>query len=344
MSNECLRMREILQESGYNSNIYAEHIDPELAGLAGHYKTYRETDDHLLIYHYSIGTDLTTFMARKPGNKVLRYHNITPCSYFEGYNDQLSSLCKRGRDDLAGMRDQYELCIADSEFNAQELTALGFKNVAVMPVLVDFDGYDQIRPDPKIVKNFSTTTNIVFVGKIAPHKAQADLVKSFYYYKKYINPDARLILVGSYSGFEAYYHELKRLIARLGLKDVIITGKVPLSSVVSYYKVADVFVSMSEHEGFCVPLLEAMHFRVPVLAYNCTAVPYTLGGAGFCIPDKGPVEIAELIDHVLMNEGLREKLLRKQDERMKYFDHRQVEAQFRQFIAEALKVTVSRGR
>jgi glycosyltransferase involved in cell wall biosynthesis len=333
VSNECFRMQEILKANGFSSDIYAEHIDPGLASKVINYKKYIDSEDKILIFHYSIGSDLTTFVGSLKCQKVMRYHNITPSEYFVSYNDQLVYLCNKGRNDLKMISNDFVGTIADSEFNKKELTEIGYKNVEVLPILLNFNGYINAHDNEYIINNFNNTENIIFVGKIAPHKAQKDLVKIFYYYYKYINKNSRLLLVGSSNGFEKYYNELLELIKILDLKNVVITGKVSFNDLVSYYRCADLFLCVSEHEGFCVPIVESMIFHVPIIAYNSTAIPSTLGKSGILFNDKHKyIEIAEMIDIVLNDKTLESKIILKQDERLNEFSEKSVEDRFKLII------------
>jgi L-malate glycosyltransferase len=333
VSNECLRMQEILVSNGFKSSIYAENIDPQLTSKAINYKKYRDAKDKILIFHYSIGSTITDFVRSLKCQKVMRYHNVTPYKYFTDYNGQLAYLCKKGRDDIRMMKDGFFESIADSEFNKKELIEQGYKNVEVLPILLDFHKYAAASVNKKLMNKLSDATNIVFVGKIAPHKAQKELVKIFYYYQKYINHDSRLLLIGSYSGFEKYYYELLEMIKKLQVKNVMITGKISLGDLVSYYKCADLFLCASEHEGFCVPLAESMFFRVPIVAYNSTAIPYTLGGSGVMFNHKHAyIEIAEMINVILSDKTLANKIVLGQTGRMAEFSKRSTEENFKIMI------------
>ena len=161
--------------------------------------------------------------------------------------------------------------------------------------------------------------NLLFVGRVTPNKKHEDVIKAFYAYKRFVNPHSRLLLVGKYNPKEAYFRFLQELIGELRLEDVYFSGHVTQSQVNAYYTMADVFLSMSEHEGFFVPALESAYFRLPVLAYNCTAVPYTLGGAGVLINHKRYAEIAELIQRTVDDEPFRQHLVAKQAARLEHF-------------------------
>ena len=171
-------------------------------------------------------------------------------------------------------------------------------------------------------------TKIVFTGRVAPNKKHEDLIATFSYYKKYINPKSRLLLVGRYDFFPEYYRRLQKYVEQLGVEDVIFTGQVKFPDILAYYKVADVFLCLSEHEGFCVPLVESMMFDVPVIAYDSCAVGETLGGCGLLLNDKTPAVVAEAIERVRTDERLKHTIIENQKIRLKYFEHSRINAQF----------------
>jgi glycosyltransferase involved in cell wall biosynthesis len=333
VSNECLRMQEILVSAGYRSSIYAENVHPRLASKAYDYKKYRDSADNVLIYHYSIGSDLTAFVKKLRCKKIMRYHNITPYEYFNSYNDRIASLCRKGRDDLVSMRAEFYRSIADSEFNRKELVDIGYMDVEVLPILLNFREYDDAPVNEKISSGLAGKKNIIFVGKIAPHKAQKDLVKIFYYYNRYINPDSRLIIVGSCTGFEKYHKELLQFIDKLGLKEVVITGSIPFGDLVTYFRSADLFLCASEHEGFCVPLVEAMHFDIPILTYGSTAIPDTLKGAGIIFKNKSSLcEVAEMINIILTDKDYRDKIIARQRQALSSYEPGGLESKFKKIV------------
>lgn len=320
VSDECLSLQELLQKAGHSSRIYAENIHPALAGRVLRYTHLKSSPQDLILFHYSIGSDITDVVRKLPGRKIMRYHNITPHQYMAGCNDQLMYLCKKGRDDLRSMPENFLRCLCDSGYNAEELRSLGYADVSVVPVLVDLRKYDSPPLNPDIMREYGDGHTILYVAKIAPHKCQLEAIEIFYYLKKYIDKSARLVLVGSYDGFEPYYRELENAIKELGVGDVIFTGKVSFRDIVSYYRASSVFLCPSHHEGFCVPLLEAMHFQLPIVAYNGTAIPNTLGGAGVLYHGNQYQEAAELISLLMSDADLRIKIINGQNERIKAFD------------------------
>jgi glycosyltransferase involved in cell wall biosynthesis len=330
IGNEVLLMRDLLRSWGYESDIFAQHIHPDVQ--ARPYKEYEleSSPQNLLIYHFSIGSEVSNFIKGLPDRKIMIYHNITPPHFFRGINDNLMFLLDEGRKELGSLSREFDLALADSEYNRIELEGAGYPETGLLPLLIDFSKYQSFNPD--IVEKYSDgRVNILFVGRISPNKKHEDIIKTFYYYKC-INPKARLLLPGGYDGCELYFQSLRSLVQRLGLSDVYFLEKVPFKDLVSYYMVSDVFLCMSEHEGFNVPLVESMFFDVPIIAYNSSAIPYTLGDAGILVKSKRYVEIAELINLIVGDPDIRGKLVHRQKERLQVFEYSKIAAQFYNII------------
>lgn len=333
ISNHVLEIRAILNAWGYKSEIYAQY--PNIADTKN-YLEYKKlsSPENILIFHFSIGSDVSEFVKTLPDKKILIYHNITPYNYFLGINDTLAHLLRNGRKELAEFSNMACLALGDSEYNRRELAELGFKNTGVLPIIVDFEKYDQ-EADQRVLNKFASDyTNFIFVGRLSPNKAQEDVIKVFYYYNKCINQKSRLFLVGSYEGTERYCVQLKELIKRLNLENVYITGQVNFKELLAYYKLADVFISMSEHEGFCVPLLESMHFGIPIIAYNLSAVPYTLNGAGILVNEKLYKEVAEMAHIMVEDRSLRNRIIEKQKKRLDDFKKTKVEKMLKHYLRQ----------
>ena len=320
VSNDAIEIRNALRNMGYVSNIYAKYIHEKISNVAYPLKKYKKNINNIVIYHFSLGDlDVTKFVKLLPDTKVLIYHNITPYHYFKGINDELAQICRNGRYELKSLSKDIKLALADSEYNRNELLDNEFTNTHVLPILVDFSKYDSI-PNNKIIEKFDDDyVNLLFVGRIAPNKKQEDLIKTFFFYKR-INPKCRLFIVGSPKGMDKYYAKLQFLIEKLDLNDVFLTGNVKFKDLLAYYKIADVFISMSEHEGFCVPLVEAMYFQVPIIAYNSTAIPDTLNHAGILINKKNYIEIAEMVESIVKDHDLQTRLIDGQTRRLKHFN------------------------
>ena len=318
ISNYALVLREVFRRWGFKSEIFAvgKNIHPELREEGLDYRSYVPTSPgNIAIYHLSIGSELTGYFRSIPEKRVIIYHNITPPHFIDGYNDFLRDELQRGREELQSLRDSVSLALADSEFNRKELEEFGFQQTRTFPVMIDFEKYNGVA-NPEILNKYREGTNIIFVGRIIPNKCQEDLLKMFYLYQRHFNPRSRLILIGSFSGLELFYRQIMRMAFRMKLRDVIAPGHVTDQDLFAYYQTSHLFLSMSEHEGFCVPLLEAMFYRVPVVAFNAGGVSYTLGDAGILVNEKNYLEIAALIDLIVRDERLREKIVQQQLKRL----------------------------
>ena len=326
IGNDVLAINALLHNLGIETKIYAIEIDKRMPGdiAESFYKMLNVKKEDIVIYHLSIGCKaIRNYLLKQDCRKVMMYHNFTPNVFFDPYSKAFARAIRNGLWDLKILKASFEACIADSEFNKQDLRRAGYTcPIAVLPILVPFRDYEQ-EPDLQLISHYKNDgwKNILFVGRIAPNKCQEDLILSFTVYKKLYNSKARLFLVGNYKGMEAYYDRLQEYIKELGVTDVIFTGHTPFKTILAYYHLADVFLCMSEHEGFCVPLLEAMQFDVPLVAYSSTAIPYTLGDAGIKISTKSPKLVAAILDEVLCDTKLREKILFEQRKRLKYFQY-----------------------
>lgn len=331
VGNDTLALKKVISELGYETEIYSENVDERLPKKSAHKlsKIPKLNKNDIIIYHKSTGTGMSFELDKYKCHKMMIYHNVTPPHFFAPYSLRSAELTKYGLEGMKYLSDKIEYCMADSEFNRQNLIDAGYKcPIDVRPILIPFDDYKK-TPNESVIKKYRDGyVNIIFVGRIAPNKKQEDIIRTFYYYKKYINSKSRLIFVGSYSGMESYYDRLTRYVKALELDDVVFTGHIPFADILAYYHAADVFLCMSEHEGFCVPLVEAMFFDVPVVAYSSCAVPYTMNGSGAVIDTKDPVEVAMLIDRIVNDSVLKDKLIKSQRERLKDFSYEEVKKTF----------------
>jgi glycosyltransferase involved in cell wall biosynthesis len=269
--------------------------------------------EDLLIHHFSIGSRASRTAFALPGRMSLVYHNITPPGYFIGVHKDLVRLCFRGRRELTAYISRCDQALGDSEYNRQELADLGFHNTGVLPVVPDFSHLD-VPSDRRIAQQFDDEwTNVMFVGRVIPNKKFETVIRAFHAYRTHHNPRSRLLLVGSYSGFERYLAMLHGLVARLGTVDVRFLGHVSNEELTALYDVADLFLCGSEHEGFCVPIVEAFYKRVPVVAYAATAVPATMDGGGVLFDSPDPTEVARLMSAILDDPRLEEQVIASQD-------------------------------
>ncbi|MFR4351139.1 MAG: glycosyltransferase [Roseburia sp.] len=335
VGNDTRALKDALLEAGYDTEIYAAVIDERLPhGTAKPYDMLEKLeDDDIVIYHLSTGHKLNYEIEMLGGRKVILYHNITPECYFEKYNKDAYTSCSQGIKAAKRLARIADYAIADSEYNRQDLLSYGFQcNIEVLPILIPFEDYAK-KPSARVMKTYEDDyVNILFTGRVVPNKKQEDIIDAFYYYKNFIQPKSRLILVGSFAGIDKYHKQLDAYVKKLGLEDVIFTGQIKFDEILAYYHLADLFLCMSEHEGFCVPVVEAMYFDVPVIARDTSAIAWTLGGSGMLLSDKDPIIAAEMMNRVLTDEVLKQKILRNQRIRLLDFDNQKVKRQFLEII------------
>jgi glycosyltransferase involved in cell wall biosynthesis len=311
IGNEALAIQRQLRAAGHDSDIFAEIVHPRVAHLARPLWEYREVSspDTVCVFHFSIGSAAGRLIHHAPDRLVVVYHNITPAHFFLGFHPHLAGLCHHGRRELAAFAPRAELGLGDSEFNRRELEEAGFARTAVLPIVLDLSLYD--RPPSPVVRRLydDGRTNVLFVGRIIPNKRVDDVIRSFAVFQKWLQPRSRLLLVGDHRGFERYLDRLQELVRELRVDEVVFTGHVDDDELYAYYRVADAFLCLSEHEGFCVPLQEAMHFGLPVVAYDAGAVRETLRGGGVLLRDKRPERVAEILDRLTHGSELRRAVL-----------------------------------
>jgi glycosyltransferase involved in cell wall biosynthesis len=252
-----------------------------------------------------------------PDRLVVRYHNVTPPEFFAGFLPHLARQCQEGRRELRAFAARAELGLAVSEFNRRELAQAGFPRTDVLPIPLDLDALVSGSASPAVRRLYADgRTNLLFVGRIIPNKRIEDLLRMFAVYQRTLDPASRLLLVGDHWGYEPYLLRLEELARALGLEDVVFTGQVEDDELRAYYAASAAYVSLSEHEGFCVPLLEAMAFGLPVLAYDAGAVSETLGGAGVLVGEKPPDVLAALVHRLVTDAALRRSVLEGQARRL----------------------------
>ncbi len=314
ITNQMLFIQKVLIEEGYESNIYAEHIPAELSSKIKSIDKYKGNKENFMLVHHSMGFDAFDKIISLPDKKILVYHNITPEKFFD--DEGIKHYIRKGHQQVKEYKDYMLSAIADSNYNRKELLTYGYHKVDVMPVQISLKRFDNMESDAFLLESYKNTKNILFVGRVVANKCQTDIVKIFYIYNKFFNSDSKLFLVGDLS-FTPYVKEVKELIKNFELDNkVILTGKVSERELKTYYELADIFLCLSEHEGFGVPLLEAMKQNVPVIAYESSAISETMGGAGILVQQKDYNLIAGLIDELLKDNKLYHDIILKQKERI----------------------------
>jgi glycosyltransferase involved in cell wall biosynthesis len=312
-----LRIRGLLREAGFVSDIYADEIHDEMRGEATHYREFDKrppgSGGRWLLYHSSTGSPMVDWLCRQADPLIVDYHNITEAKYFDRWAPVAADSMRHARDQLRQLAPHARFAMADSPFNEQELLATGYRETAVAPILIDFNEYDA-APNARLLAQLQRGredggARWLFVGRVAPNKCQHDVVAAFAAYRALFDANAHLTLVGGMTAY-LYWRSMEGLINELELSGAVtMADSIGFPELLAYYRTADVFVVLSEHEGFNVPVLEAMHFDVPVVAYASSAVPDTVGDAGVLLTDKDPVVVATAVDRVLNDTDLRTQLV-----------------------------------
>ncbi|MFB0566595.1 MAG: glycosyltransferase family 4 protein [Candidatus Aminicenantaceae bacterium] len=336
IGDSAFHLKYFLNSQGFSSEIYCLSSDQELEGESKPFKSFPEvTPQDITILHFALPSLLTKALIKLQSKKLLIYHNITPAEFFTVFSQEMENISRLGRQELASLVPHISLALADSEYNRQELENLGFNNTAVFPLFIDFSKYE--RKMNKFVHDLfrDERTNVLFVGRIVPNKKVEDLIKVIFYYKKYISPLVRLIVIGKTQSLPFYYHSLVRLADEFYLKseEICFTGHIPDEEMYAIYRASNVFLSLSEHEGFGLPFIESMIFDLPIIAYDCTAVPYTLDGAGALIKHKRVNYVGELVNIVAHDRKLRERLIAGQRQSLRKFKEKENE----RFLLDKLK-------
>jgi L-malate glycosyltransferase len=341
VGQHTLELQRTLRGAGIDSEVFAHIIDPSMAHLGRAFTEYGTSfagrRDDCLMYQFAIGSIVASFLRSRPERKALNHHNITPPEMLAAWEPAMVPGLRWGNRQLIELAASVDFALADSHFNRNDLWALGYRDIEVVPILLDLDGFDR-EVDRDTQQRLERDraqggADLLFVGRIVPNKCQHDLIKALVVYRRTFDPQARLRLVGGATSDE-YLRVLREYAAALGVADAVdLTGPVSAGALGAYYRSADVFVSASEHEGFCVPLLEAMHHGVPIVAFAAAAVPETLAGAGVLLDSKSPAMFAAAIHQVVSDPGTRRAMVEAGRLRLRDFDLETTRARFLDVLA-----------
>jgi len=341
IGGHVVQIRDLLRSRGFQSDIYFGNATPDRLdfGLPVTRIGDRSSAGRVLLYQLSIGSGVADVFRGRSERKFVNYHNITPADLLEAWLPAVGEEARWGRAQLRELAPVTEFAIADSNFNERELRDAGYRSTTTVPLLVDLEGFAG-SPDRALSVRLADEkaeggADLLFVGKVSPHKGQDDLVKALAAYRRVYDPKARLRLVGGAISDE-YRVALERFAKELDLVDAVdIAGSVTHEELIAYYDAADAFVCLSNHEGFCVPLLEAMYHRLPIVAYTNTAVPETVQGAGLVLPDKEPARVAAAVDRVIHDTELRSRLALAAEARIRAFALPRVRDRFATALEDA---------
>jgi len=334
----------LLRGMGLTSETYVE----EARGMGAqrtrpyrHYRGRRGTEPTWLLYQLSTGSAMADFLAGRPEPVVVNYHNVTPAALIEPWEPLVVPELVAGRQQLEALAARSPLGVAVSGYNGAEMDSAGYRATVVVPVLADYDELGA-SPDAATEERLRRAkrgggADWLFVGRISPNKCQHELVKALAAYRRLYDRRARLWLVGG-SSSHAYANAIERFARAAGLEEAVtLTGSVPQEVLAAHHRTADVVVCLSEHEGFCVPLVEAMWHRVPVVAFAAAAVPETLGEAALLLGDKSPATVAAAVHRVLSDEALRASLVDAGSARLESFSLERTSRRFAHAVSSLVE-------
>ncbi len=345
ISDEALHITRILRGWGYRSYVFSESWDEAGAPYTLNYESYEKFSSpaNVVIIHYWSWTPPISYALTLPDRKILVYHNVTPADFLEPYDHRQAEWSRHCRRMLSAFVGRVDLGLGVSQFNRRELEEVGIKPTGVLPLLIDWKRFEGPREERVLERYSSGPARILFVGRIAPNKYQHELVRVLERYTRALGKDAVLLLVGDDEGFPSYSRLVRGLSEALVPGKVVMTGKVSMEELKAYYETASVFVCLSGHEGFCTPLIEAMHSGVPVVAYAAGAVEETMGGAGVLMRTKDPLHVAKVVDALISNRAFRGHVLATQRERVKRFRSASLEPRLLAALATVFAVDGRKG-
>jgi L-malate glycosyltransferase len=307
--DHTLALRDALRDAGWTSDVYVEAAHDDLWSEAIYFERYpeRAAPDDILLYQLSTASPVAEFLLGRSERLVLDYHNVTPASFYDGWEDHTREKVALARRQAAALAPRAVLGIADSAFNAAELVRMGCRATAVVPIIVDtavMSGPADESERARLADARGSSTVLLFVGRLSPNKAQHALVETLLLYRRWFDPEAKLHLVGP-SVTPSYARAVFGFAEELGVRGAVCHGEnLTSAQLAAWYAEADVFVCLSEHEGFCIPLLEAMACGLPAVAYAAGAVPETLGNAGLLLDSKRPSVVATAVARVVQDGSL----------------------------------------
>lgn len=307
-----------LRAAGWESDIFYDEAQAAVRTMGRHFSTWDAADDGhdgeaWVLLQLSTDSRMTPFLLEGGIPFGVYFHNITPPLFFDRWEPGASANLREALTEMRRLAPAARFAIANSTFSEADLQEAGYSPTAVGAVLFDAKDLDA-QPNQRLLQRLRRETSDggarwLFVGRAAPNKCQHDLIAAFAAYREIYDPKARLTLVGGRTS-NVYYRSLELLADEVGVGDVVeFTDTISHEEKLACYRAADVFVCLSEHEGFKVPLIEAMQLDVPIVAYASTAVPETLGDAGVLLDDKDPLLVATAVDTVLRNAALRSELV-----------------------------------
>lgn len=330
VSNDVINKHNIFLEMGFEAEIYSKWSNEKVNNFRKEITKLKVDKNDILLHHFSGKSNILDEVMKAKCKKYLVYHNITPESYLksdingESYNEGIKQIEK--------MHINYSGFLADSEYNAECLRNIGItRDIDILPIAINFSNIDTYLK--KHTKSQKMEKIFLFVGRVAPNKKHEDIIDIFDYYYKNIDSNCKLIFVGNYVDYMDYYIKLQEKLKLLCLSNtVVFTGKVDEKQLYQNYLDADIFICMSEHEGFCIPLLESMYCGLPTLAYDAGAIKTTMGDSGVIISYKNKERIAKLIYIILNNKRINKQIIDKQNKWVRQFAKEEIKLQIKDLI------------
>ena len=315
VSNDALGMTAALRRSGHEVGVFAPHArgvaEPALAPDT--IEDWLRSPEDVVLYHYCVGWDYPfTLFRRTRARRILRYHNITPPEFFAGWSPGYEAACIEGRAQLDAFAALgCELYLGDSPYNIEDFTRRGV-DAARCAVVAPFHEVEQLlslAPDARRIPSHAPL--LLMIGRISPNKGYLELVDALAASVAGGLPDAHLLMIGKLDPNLASYGEaLHARIAERGMQaHVTWLQDANGAELRAACAEASALVMLSRHEGFCVPLVEAMAIGTPVIALASSAMPSTLGDAGLLWPeDADPWTIAAAVARVHADAALHEEM------------------------------------
>jgi glycosyltransferase involved in cell wall biosynthesis len=342
ISNEAVLFRKIFRDWGYDAEIYCDpnNTARDRRGEIKDIHTIQNDlkPDDIVLLHLSIGSVANRIFKQLNCRKAILYHNITPEHYFQFTNPQIAANLKQGREQAAELAGVADLNMAVSQFNAEELEVFGYQDVKVLPIVIDTEMMT-LPPTQKILqRRRDGLLNVIFVGRCSPNKKIEDALRAFAWLQRNITPLCRFTHIGSKAGNERYYAMLLAMCKEWQLTNVEFVGSVSQEDLHAYYKSADAFLCMSEHEGFCIPLLESMMHDVPIVAMADAAVPETMDQSGILLTERKCDIAAEAIYTLYQDPVFREAIIASQRDRLERYRSRNLQEELRTCLQDLLPV------
>ena len=337
-SRQLINMDSMLRELGYDTAMYAHKVDSQLGDAVQTMEDFQAEKEDIVIYHMTTGTSFNDWVAKYPQKIVMYYHNITPAKFFFGNAWGSWWKCIKGRRQLKKIVKNTFFSWAASEYSRKELEELGLKYTKELSIAVEPEKYTNYAPIQEMQDKYNDDiTTLLMVGRGVPHKKLDEAIAAIAWYKENLSKKIRLVLAGNIK--PSYGKKLHKMVQQLKVEEnVIFTGKISNEELCTWFRITDGVLSLSEHEGFCVPLIEAMYFHIPIIAYRSSAIPDTIGGGGLLLPDKTPEYAAAIVNRVISDSDLKAYILNQQEKTLQRFSYQNVENVLKKCLDKAISI------